>query len=91
MSRKIFEAHFFDGTGQYRTHESGAPDDAIEAVEAAGSGSVTLFLERPNLPHCKPDMVQSSLAHWRYEGGKWESISIFTGRAEAMAEEKPHL
>jgi len=89
--KRIFEARFYNEAGRYCCFESEEPGACITEVEAVGSGSVTLFIERPNLPGRLPETVQNSLAQWRYEKGKWESISIFTGAATAMGEEKPHL
>lgn len=88
--RKIFEAHHYMG-GAYTTKESADPQACIDVVELAGQGSVTLFLVEPNLPGLLPEEVMKSLAHWRYQDRKWEAISIFTGAATSMGEEKPHL
>jgi hypothetical protein len=64
-------------------------DDAIAAVEALGTGSVTLFLGSPNMPHCKPDTVWRSNAMWQFHEGKWFEMSIFSGTCERLYEGRP--
>lgn len=86
---RIFEAAFYH-EGRYQTLED-VVQVCIDAVEAAGEGRVTLFHESPNLPGMSPSTVQKSMAMWRYQEGKWHAISIHTGVASELGEEKPHL
>lgn len=64
-------------------------EEAVTKVEAAGKGTVVLFLGLPNMPNCKPDIVWRSNAMWKFEDGKWFQYSIFTGVSERLNEEKP--
>lgn len=66
------------------------PEDAIQRVEAAGSGRVVQFIGSRNLPNCLPETVYSSLAMWSYQDGEWWSHYIFSGSGEKIAQEKPH-
>jgi hypothetical protein len=91
VSHKIFEARYYDEKGTYTAKEFALAQPATGLIESIGEGSVTLFLEEPNQPGRLPDTVQRSLAHWRYQDGKWQAISIHTGCATSMGEEKPHL
>lgn len=86
MSR-VYEARTTLGT--FRTQDCTTAEEAAQAVERAGAGSVVEFILERNMPGCLPEMVRKSVSLWTLEAGTWTKRSIFGGTAEGMGEERP--
>lgn len=77
----IFQANGVD-------HET--PQQAIDAVELAGSGHVIRFYGHENVAGCSPTIVYQSSSMWSYHGGVWHSHYIHDGHGGTLKVEKPH-
>ena len=62
---------------------------AIEAVEAAGHGTVVKFIEELNEPYCLPRITLRSIALWTFDGGIWKAVGIYGGYGNPLREERP--
>lgn len=87
MTSTFRASYTFDGT--FINADMDTAEEAAAAVERRGSGSVVEFHVSPNLPGRLPKMVHSSVALWTFEGGVWTRLSIHSGTAEPMGEERP--
>ena len=64
-------------------------DHAVALVERAGHGTVVKFIEEHNMPFCLPETILRSIALWTYDGAIWRAVSLYSGYADILREERP--
>lgn len=84
-----FEAAYYIAD-KYNRNEFDTADEAVKAVEEAGSGNVTKVHYSPNIPGMLPEQVGRSIALWVYVDKKWMARTIFGGQSCELSEELPH-
>lgn len=65
-------------------------DEAIQAVEARGHGTVVKFYIEANQPGRFPECVYRSCAMWSFGNGEpWQKHSIFDGSGAPFEQSRP--
>lgn len=80
----VYDAECYPKRESFATAEA-----AIAAVEAHGSGRVTKFHLRPNLPGCWPVYVHNCVGLWSYRDGTWNHHYIYDGHGGVLDHTKP--
>lgn len=85
-----FEATYITNTGKYIGQDYDTAEKAIAAIEANGRGKVVKFHGRPNMPHCLPETVWSSVGMWTLTEKGWQEHSLYDGYGRAFAQSTPN-